>query len=273
MQPMPSSEELLLESPLYRRFERDDSSIRLLRDMLGPIDVHCPLCRKNSVFSREDQTPGQAMAGVVSTGHDGLIRPDEFKPNTFSMHFKCSRVSDHKLHFHFRVDHDSIMKYGEYPSRIDRLHPDLQKYEKSLGDYFNDYRSAMMFQSHGFGIGAFVYLRRVFERVLRDVATKKYEATKSWSYDDWRKGKRIEDVIKDLSAVLPDFLLDNKVLYGVLSKGIHDLDEEECLTAFPVVRAATEEILDDIIVSQQKAKRREGVSKQLQDVQSKLGKS
>ena len=210
------------------------------------------------------------MAGYVPTGHEGLIQQSEFEPYVFLMRFKCSRVDDHKLHFQFRVDVDSIAKYGEYPSRVDRLYPELQRYEKSLGEYFMEFRSALMLESHGFGIGAFIYLRRVFEKVLQQVAVKKYGETDGWSYDDWRKDKRVEDMIDDLSDSLPDFLVDNKGLYVVLSKGIHDLEEEECLKSFPVVKAAIEEILEDIILSRQKDQRRKAVGKELQDIQSKL---
>ena len=43
----------------------------------------------------------------------------------------------------------------------------------------------------------------------------------------------------------PDVLKDNKPLYGVLSKGIHELSEEECLKYFSVVREIIELILDE----------------------------
>lgn len=224
-----------------------------------------------SVFSREDQTPSQAFGAVVTTSHGGLFKNTEFKPYTFSMRFKCSRDTEHKLHFRFRVDADSIVKFGEYPSRVDRLHPELQRFEKLLGPHFHELRSAMKLQSHGFGIGAFIYLRRVFERVLKDVAVKKYKGKDSWSYDNWRKDKRVKNVNRDLSEEFPDSIVDNKGLYVILSKGVHNLDEEECLAAYPIDKAATEEILDDIILNQQKAQRRKGVTKEIQELQSSLG--
>ncbi len=48
-----------------------------------------------------------------------------------------------------------------------------------------------------------------------------------------------------LSDHLPVFLVENRSLYGILSKGVHDLTEEECLSFFPAVKVAIELILDD----------------------------
>lgn len=273
MKAMPHPLEFLLESPLYRRFKRDDSAISKLRDFLGPIDAHCHHCNDLSVFAREDQTPSQAMAGYIPVPGDAPFASREFKPYEFSMQFMCSRDSDHKLYFNFRVGEESITKFGEYPSRVDRFHPELEKFAKPLGTYHGEFRSALMLQSHGFGIGSFIYLRRVFEHVLRDLAIRKYEEDSSWAYDEWRKDKRVEDVIDDLSDALPDFLLNNKSLYVILSKGIHELDEDECLAVFPIVKSATEEILDDVLLGQQKEKRRKAVTKQIKDLRSKLGRS
>jgi len=48
-----------------------------------------------------------------------------------------------------------------------------------------------------------------------------------------------------LKAELPEFLVENRKLYGILSKGIHSLTEEECLEYFDVVKAGIELILDE----------------------------
>jgi hypothetical protein len=68
------------------------------------------------------------------------------------------------------------------------------------------------------------------------------------------------DFKKKLSLVksqLPDFLLNNKNVYSILSKGIHELNENECNTYFPVLRNAIEIILDhqiEIIEKRNKTK-------------------
>ena len=40
-----------------------------------------------------------------------------------------------------------------------------------------------------------------------------------------------------LKDYLPTALVNNTVFYGVVSKGIHELSEEECLEYFPVLKS------------------------------------
>ena len=47
-----------------------------------------------------------------------------------------------------------------------------------------------------------------------------------------------------LKDYLPPFLTSNKTLYGVVSKGIHELSEKDCILYFPVVRDCIFMILD-----------------------------
>ncbi|MEZ4843255.1 MAG: hypothetical protein R3A43_03275 [Bacteroidia bacterium] len=55
----------------------------------------------------------------------------------------------------------------------------------------------------------------------------------------------MDEKIELLKSFLPNFLVKNKVLYGILSKGIHELKEQECLDIFPVVKLGVELILDE----------------------------
>jgi hypothetical protein len=51
---------------------------------------------------------------------------------------------------------------------------------------------------------------------------------------------------------LPDFLVQNKKVYTILSKGIHELEEDECLKAFEMLKQAI-----FIILGEDKYKREE----------------
>jgi hypothetical protein len=64
-------------------------------------------------------------------------------------------------------------------------------------------------------------------------------------------GERIE-LLKD---ELPEFLVENKAMYSILSKGIHELSEEECLTAFPILKVGIEIILDVKLEAAKKEKK------------------
>ena len=40
-----------------------------------------------------------------------------------------------------------------------------------------------------------------------------------------------------LSDYLPQLLVNNETFYGIVSKGIHELSEEECIEYFPVLKS------------------------------------
>ena len=46
-----------------------------------------------------------------------------------------------------------------------------------------------------------------------------------------------------LGGYLPEVLINNTTIYGILSKGIHELSEEECRKYFPVVKECIYQIL------------------------------
>ncbi|GFD75677.1 hypothetical protein KUL113_50970 [Tenacibaculum sp. KUL113] len=68
------------------------------------------------------------------------------------------------------------------------------------------------------------------------------------------KRARMNEKIEMLSAELPEFIVENKSMYSILSKGIHELSENECLKAFPIVKVGIEIILDEKIEKLNKEK-------------------
>lgn len=60
--------------------------------------------------------------------------------------------------------------------------------------------------------------------------------------------------------MLPDFLVSNIKIYSILSKGIHELDEEECKKSFPILRQAIEMILDQQIEEKEQEVKRKIIS-------------
>lgn len=62
----------------------------------------------------------------------------------------------------------------------------------------------------------------------------------------------MEEKITCLSEFLPEFLVEHKHLYGILSKGVHELSEEECLGSFDIVKTGIELILDEVIEKKKK---------------------
>jgi hypothetical protein len=96
--------------------------------------------------------------------------------------------------------------------------------------------------AHGEGIGSFVYLRRVFERLIRS-RFDQYKAEEGWTDEDFKL--RMDEKIALLKAHLPSFLVEIREIYSIFSKGIHELDNEDCLQFFEVGRRAILIVLED----------------------------
>lgn len=267
--------EIFLNAPLYKKNAKKVA--REVEDFNSTLDMYCLMCRKDSVFKRYgyEPRPTAASAPPMTTGRGSIIylKPELPLPRTFSVEFECSRDKNHRAIFIFRLDEKSFVKFGEFPSRADRQYPEIRRFERELGRYYEELKTALHLYTHNIGIGSFIYLRRVLEKVVNDAAVCKYSNQAGWSLEEWKKGmRRFDDEIKDLADELPKFLVKNQVLYKILSKGIHELDEKECQDYFEIVRSAIEEILDERMSRDEKEKRQSLVSSKLSQIQSNLRK-
>jgi len=232
---LPSPEDLCLNTALYQKFPvRTVHEFRKLEYFEGTVDCYCQGCQKHSVFKAKEKE--FKPLGRVET--DGLLN------YVFRLILVCSRDQEHQLLFLYRVHDGQLDKIGQSPSLSDLAAPDLRKYRAVLGEekHRELVRGVGLF-SHDVGIGAFVYLRRVFEHLI-DVAHTKAVAEPTWDEAVFRQS-RMAEKIELLKSFLPQFLIENRRLYGILSSGVHELAEQDCLEAFPVVKVGIELILDD----------------------------
>lgn len=259
-------QKFLIEAVLYKKYSKDDISGNVLTSN-EPIDLFCSKCGALSTFSRIHPH----SFGTPSPMGSGRVKPI-YTEKVDVIDFACARDKNHVVYFVVKVEETGIFKIGEYPSSADRYFSEFTKYQKDLENYTGELRTAVQLYTHGFGVGSFTYLRRVFEKVINDVAIRKYSDNLKWSFEKWRNGK-IESRIKQLKNDLPEFLSSNPKLYSVLSKGIHQLDEDECLEYFEIMKAGIEEILDDKIRKDQSLKRKNVVSGKISSIVSKIGRS
>ncbi|OSP53896.1 hypothetical protein [Pseudoruegeria sp. SK021] len=125
----------------------------------------------------------------------------------------------------------------------------------------NELHKAIGLGAHGVGVGSFAYFRRIFERLIQSRFDEFYE-TESWDPDTFRTA-RMDDKVGIIKSHIPDVLFENRKIYAVLSKGIHELTEEECLAAFPWLKSSIMFILDDDLRKKDELKQREQVANAL----------
>lgn len=197
------------------------------------IDVFCEGCNKHSIFHpRTRNNRPQKLSDWIGYG-------------LLDMTFVCSRNSDHQLYFLMKVDgkNRSIEKIGQHPSLATLSMYDVRQYQSVLNkDTFRELTKAIGLAAHGVGIGSFVYLRRIFEGLVEE-AYLEAKVQPGWDEDLYGRS-RMGERIALLADYLPAFLVENKSMYSILSKGIHELSENVCLAAFPVVKVGIEIILD-----------------------------
>jgi hypothetical protein len=201
--------------------------------------------------------------------HQEWAHPDF--DNYYAITLKCKRKDD-MLHFFIYANGKTIEKIGQNPSIADLQYSEIgKKYDKVLSKQdLHDLKKAIGLSSHGAGAGSLVYLRRIFENIIWETY-KKYSAVLSILEDDFKQ-KRMDEKVSVLKDFLPEQLIEMKSAYGVLSKGIHELSEKECLAYFPVLKLSIELILDQKIEIEAKEKKDRSVKEKLKDIVEELKK-
>jgi hypothetical protein len=163
-----------------------------------------------------------------------------------------------------------MQKIGQFPSLATLNLYDVRSYSSVLDkETFRELTKAIGLAAHGVGVGSFVYLRRIFENLVEE-AHRATQGASGWDEAAYSKARMGEKILQ-LAHLLPKFLVDNRLMYGILSKGIHELTEAECLTAFPVVKLGIEIILDAKIRALEEQKKLEKAALAIQHLAGSTG--
>jgi len=187
------------------------------------------------------------------------------KTSIFVRTFLCPRAPNDSTHdqvYIFRIMNEKLIKIGQHPPLADLSSDNIKKYQKLNQEIFKELNRAIGLASHGIGVGSYVYLRRIIEKYIVNPKFEELLENGSLNEEDIEKVdfKRKITLIKD---DLPDFLVQNKNVYSFLSKGLHELDEQECTNYFPIVLTSIEIILDEQLENMEKEKKKKEISNQL----------
>ena len=219
-------------------------------------DSYCPYCEKESIFSIES-----------TVYHHGSFYLGEFQNKNKQISATCSRNVSHKILYFFITTDDTIQKIGQFPPVPDILSQKIVKYKNTLKKDFIELKTAIQLYSHGVGIGSFVYLRRVFENLIIGA----FEENKASIVDSCKfYTKRMDERIIMIKPYIPSFIANNSAIYGILSKGIHELDEFECLDFFPVLNESIEMILDQKLRMKEEREKEKLLSQTISSISSKI---
>lgn len=275
-------ENIFLNDSLYSQYElkslTDEEILSIIfyyedsnyTNKLKTLDSYCSICKKETTFISK-QSDKHALSETLAQISDTVIG-DELNLNiilskfgTFQRVFKCPRPQSDESHdqiFFFRVKDSKIIKVGQTPSIADLENRNINKYRELDENIYQELNRAIGLSSHGIGVGSFVYLRRIIEKhivapKIQDLIKNKQITVEEIYSSDFKK--KI-DILKDY---LPPFLVDNKKIYSILSKGVHELEEQECRDFFPVLRTSIEIILDEQIEKMERDKKNKLISAEI----------
>jgi len=277
-------EVMILKSPLYESYNIEETDLNDLFKLFhctDRFDFYCPYCAKNSTFEGTNRITSYGTQGKcnsyteIKNISNHSLRENSMKyymgEGIKTIKFVCTRDKSHFTGFVFHYFQNSLIKIGQYPSISELNQERIKKYRKVLsGEQYKELNRGIGLTSHGVGIGSFVYLRRIFENLIQESISRSIK-NKDFKSKDF-EGLRMNEKIKLLVDYLPDFLFENREIYGILSKGIHELTESECLEFFPVMQVGIELILDEKYEEALKEEKKKAVSKKLGKLQNLINK-
>ncbi|MGE7092552.1 hypothetical protein ACQKII_14125 [Lysinibacillus sp. NPDC048646] len=248
-------EDLITKTGLYEEvsFKNDTNEellIFLQNKLETNVDMHCIHCKKDSTFHMTNKPTAIDSYQFVIPYHESFIENNYLDGNVYNFYFSCSRDIKHSYVFTLKFNETSVFKIGQFPAVAALEKNDIERYKKLLKKDYTNLNTAIGLRSHGIGAGSYVYLRRIFEDLIEE---KHLEAQND---DDWDvkdfSNLRMKEKIKELKHKLPSILIETPQLYGILSKGIHELSEDECKEYFEITKYAIELILDEKLVMLEK---------------------
>lgn len=264
--------------PLYTEIKITDKNISILEDilLLNKSDIsfegYNPLEKVDSTFiiERPYEEQYHSLEYPLKKSYKNIIEDFMINGGYRTINAKCKRYNDiFTFSIFYNVEEKYLIKIGQYPSIADFHIYEIKQYDKLLSkDVLKEFTKAIGLAANGVGIGSFVYLRRIFENlILESFEEAKQEGkVKDEAFNKLRMDEKIE-LLKDY---LPPFLVKNKSIYSILSKGIHELDENTCLEYFESMKVGIEIILFQKLEKKKQKEKEEEAMKKIQQLRKEI---
>ena len=275
-------EEFVFNIPLYHKVDASNGYNDIIEDLDQSnddikVEGYNPIHKKDSTFHLErglgellecSMGPYNLADHFYNTYSTSILKELKVK----SIVFKCQRYQDEiTILVYHDYEKSILIKVGQYPSVADIHIGQIKQYDKVLEKpILREFTRAIGLAANGVGIGSFVYLRRIFEGLVMDAYN---EAQQNGKVDaELFEKQRMDEKIESLKGYLPPFIVENHGIYGILSKGIHELSEDECLAYFDCMRQSIELILDERLEQLARKRKQEEVKKSINSIASKIKK-
>lgn len=279
-------------------YELDEEEFSRFKDCIGcgqeKIVTFCHKCKKEFPFEIDRryinfyQDPFNASSTMLlSKGSNGAGRfnietgsifgplPPYHKDKLYENQigyieysFTCKNDSSHVYLMILSIEFDkgefSVRKVGQNPSMLTIKGFDFDKYKKQLQriNAYEDYKKADLSNADHFYVGAYAYLRRIFEKLI-----KWYIEKYNINLNDDRMETKIDSVKQYFDPRINNLL---KNLYGILSTSIHELDEDESKDYYSYLKAIIDMQLEYEFSEEEKEKQSSKLSSVISKIENGL---
>ena len=266
---------LIQDFPLYKRetiTTSDLSSFCVTERFI--IEQYCEKCGTNRSFCTRPRTfCSEIIAELVKmTPTPGTIEHTK-KTSELGLEkdcfvilpFECQHFCGERHSVTVRVSSEGFMeKIGQFPSFSKlQVEENLRRYRNIISKYYPELTKSVSLYSQGYGIASFVYLRRILEHLIDEKYNCLSNAKNTAKFVD-----KLNEVEKVEEIIPQDMVSIKGQIYSILSKGVHEYDEDECLSLYESVKFVIEDILDKQIANRERKKKITAATKA---IQSKLG--
>jgi len=260
-----ANKRFLEEYPLYKKFLTSDFyDWTSLDDLPKPaIHMYCWRCDSDQTFNMvneywEVDYPSNSNSIGKTLRARYLCSACRESIRLFFIHFLGSEKIVEKNEDGEDVERKvmAIMKVGQNPPWNIQIDKEL---EKMLGEHAEYYRRGLICESQSYGIGTYAYFRRITEDIIDELLESILELVEEDEKGQYRekleqvKKERVAEkkinLVKDLlpKSLQVDGVNPLKELYGVLSQGIHDESDEECMEKAEAIRGILVFLVNQVI--------------------------
>lgn len=265
---------------LYRKFREGPSTLRPI-DCL-PLHLLCSKCDLKTTHSFSSDLSNLKQSPISPKPMPtGLTIPyPKAMFSTYTLVYGCEQCRKSYYYFQVSFEDGHVLKTGQYPSAMTDIDGAVKK---KLGENLASlYQKGKICESHGLGIASMSYYRRVVEEKVFDILNeaKDFAPTgEEKKFEDFIENIKKEhsfekkaDFIKNSlpKIIVPDGENLLKLLFGVISKGLHSKSDDECLAMAKDVSSLLEAVIHALNSQAETMKTVAEVSKRLKD-QYKMG--
>ena len=239
--------DFLQNASVYSCIEITEKNYKELYDLIDGkirISAYCTECEEKRVFSMNPMTVSYLDDNGDAHGYilGKLLRDNDTRrklrgnpwiwdfelgriTRVLIFQFNCAMNSRHHIDYILLNEGNKLRKIGQYPTVADLTFPALNEVKGVIDkESLREFRRSIGLYAHGIGVGSYVYLRRIFERIIYEAKSNAEKDNIQLSGFDTLK---MSDKIQTLKKYLPDMITSNVKLYSIVSKGIHEMSEDD----------------------------------------------